>query len=170
MSKQDLYDENGQPIHTDADSSPGSTADSLSELFGSVDPSQYEFEEDENAYYHTRHHLPAQNTADPGDQSEAERNSFHLGDYTDYDTYNDSGTYRSYDGSSEYRSFDAAMPEAPKEGWYHFSEEDSALEDEKDYEDDEEEEEEDMTSDRPRHRLLRIFSHILLTLVSVICG
>lgn len=180
MSKQDLYDENGQPIHTDADSSPGSTADSLSELFGSVDPSQYEFEEDENAYYHTRHHLPAQNstsedapeanTADPGDQSESERNSFHLGDYTDYDTYNDSGTYRSYDGSSEYRSFDAAMPEAPKEGWYHFSEEDSALEDEKDYEDDEEEEEEDMTSDRPRHRLLRIFSHILLTLVTLFCG
>lgn len=180
MSKQDLYDENGQPIHTDADSSPGSTADSLSELFGSVDPSQYEFEEDENAYYHTRHHLPAQNsmsedapeanTADPGDQSESERNSFHLGDYTDYDTYNDSGTYRSYDGSSEYRSFDAAMPEAPKEGWYHFSEEDSALEDEKDYEDDEEEDEEDMTSDRPRHRLLRIFSHILLTLVTLFCG
>ena len=179
MAKQDLYDENGQPIHEDAASSPSSTADSLSELFGSVDPSQYEFEEDENAYYHTRHHLPAQNStleddpeeeaANSGDQPEDANDSFQLGDYTDYDTYNDSGTYRSYDGSSEYRSFDAAMPEAPQEGWYHFSEEDSALEDEEDYEEDDEEEE-DMTPDRPRHRLLRVFSHILLALVTLLCG
>ena len=94
---------------------------------------------------------------------------FRLGDYTDYDSYSDSGTFRSYDGSSEYRSFDAAMPDAPEEGWYHYSDEDSDLEDQ---DDEDEEEDEDDEDDTPSgtHRALSVFSHLLLLLITLLAG
>ena len=179
MSKRDLYDDSQQPTHSFGRAPSENTSDSFSDLFSSVDPSEFEFEEDENAYYHHPRRLSQEDPSQPDvqdnepedapqeasqeiPQEEPAHSDFRLGDYTDYDSYSDSGTYRSYDGSSEYRSFDAAMPDAPEEGWYHYSDEDSDLED-ADYDDDYEEDDEDY-DDRPSgaHRALKVLSHILL--------
>ena len=187
MSKRDLYDDGQQPTHSFGRAPSENTSDSFSDLFSSVDPSEFEFEEDENAYYHHPRRLSQEDPSQPDvqenepedapqeahqeiPQEEPAHSDFRLGDYTDYDSYSDSGTYRSYDGSSEYRSFDAAMPDAPEEGWYHYSDEDSDLED-ADYDDDYEEDDEDY-DDRPSgaHRALKVLSHILLIFVTLLAG
>ena len=187
MSKRDLYDDSQQPTHSFGRAPSENTSDSFSDLFSSVDPSEFEFEEDENAYYHNPRRLSQVDSSQPDvqdnepedapqevsreiPQEEPAHPDFRLGDYTDYDSYSDSGTYRSYDGSSEYRSFDAAMPDAPEEGWYHYSDEDSDLED-ADYDDDYEEDDEDY-DDRPSgaHRALKVLSHILLIFVTLLAG
>lgn len=203
MSKRDLYDKNGQSAPNVPSSSDAHEA--LNDLFGSLEPDQFEFEDDENAYYNTRTHASSVSEAastdgsdfsapqvileDPADEAAEDQQTvdgdgseqseddsgtaspgLHLEDFTDYDTYSDSGVYRSYDGSSEYRSFDAAMPDAPEEGWYHFSQEDSDLEEHADdnYDPDEDD---DAPLPRSRHRkLLSVLSHVLLILVTLLCG
>ena len=188
MSKRELYDKNKHL--SSSPKAPGShteyTSDSLSDIFDSVDSDAYEFEDDENAYYHKHTRLtavdhsvqepededaPAQDSQSPADTSSADPDGpgdapMDLGAYTDYDTYNDSGTYRSYDGSSEYRSFDAAMPEAPESGWYRYSQEDSDLEEpDNDYD---QEEEDPSAPPAHRHRLLRVLSNLLLVMVTLL--
>ena len=185
MSNHELHDENKHLVgnSNSADHQADYTSDSLSEIFDSIDASEYEFEDDEDAYYHKRTRLPAvdhslhepedassQDTQAPSDDPSVDSDTtddtpMDLGAYTDYDTYNDSGTYRSYDGSSEYRSFDAAMPEAPENGWYHYSQEDSDLEEHDDYDT----EEEDPPEPAPHsHRLLHILSNLLLVMVTLL--
>ncbi len=180
MSKRDLYDGSQQPIQNPGRAPSGNMSDSFADLFDSVDPSEFEFEEDESAYYNGPHHLPSNQEYTPPAGSApasgaAPRQDFQLGDYTDYDSYSDSGSYRSYDGSSEYRSFDAAMPDAPENGWYHYSDEDSDLEDQNDEEyydnDDYDEDDEDEYYDVPSsHRALKIVSHILLVFITLLAG
>ena len=185
MSNHELHDENKHLVgnSNSADHQADYTSDSLSEIFDSIDASEYEFEDDEDAYYHKRTRLAAvdhslrepedassQDTQAPSDDPSVDSDTtddtpMDLGAYTDYDTYNDSGTYRSYDGSSEYRSFDAAMPEAPENGWYHYSQEDSDLEEHDDYDT----EEEDPPEPAPHsHRLLHILSNLLLVMVTLL--
>ena len=185
MSNHELHDENKHLVgnSNSADHQADYTSDSLSEIFDSIDASEYEFEDDEDAYYHKRTRLAAvdnslrepedassQDTQAPSDDPSVDSDTtddtpMDLGAYTDYDTYNDSGTYRSYDGSSEYRSFDAAMPEAPENGWYHYSQEDSDLEEHDDYDT----EEEDPPESAPHsHRLLHILSNLLLVMVTLL--
>lgn len=152
-------------------------AESLRELFDSVDPTQYEFEDDENAYYHTdsQHDasltskIKSPDSSEAGDISDSGSPQLNLSDFTDYDTYQDSGTYRSYDGSSEYRSFDAALPEAPDEEWYHYSPEDADLDDDL-YSDDIYEDNTELDETSSSHRLLHIMSHVLLLLVTLMAG
>ena len=185
MSNHELHDENKHLAGNSngADHQADYTSDSLSEIFDSIDASEYEFEDDEDAYYHKRTRLAAvdhslhepedassQDAQAPADVPSVDSDTtddtpMDLGAYTDYDAYNDSGTYRSYDGSSEYRSFDAAMPEAPENGWYHYSQEDSDLEEHDDYD----AEEEDPPEPAPHsHRLLHILSNLLLVMVTLL--
>ncbi len=178
MSKRDLYDDSQQPTPDSGRAPSENMSDSFSDLFASVDPSEFEFEEDEDAYYN---HAPQPNASQDSEASDADspaatpdpeaQPDFHLGDYTDYDSYTDSGTYRSYDGSSEYRSFDAAMPDAPEEGWYHYSDEDSDLEDQDDeYDDYDDEEEEEDDAPSGSHRALSAVSHLLLLLITLLAA
>lgn len=168
MSKRDLYDDSQQPTPDSGKMQSENTSDSFSDLFASVDPSEFEFEEDDDAYYN---HVPQQTSS----QDSKAQSDFYLGDYTDYDNYTDSGDYRSYDGSSEYRSFDAAMPDAPEENWYHCSDEDSDLEDqdneyddEDDYDNYDDEEDEDDDAPTGAHRVLSVVSHLLLLLITLL--
>lgn len=183
MSKRDLYDDS-QPTRHSGSAMSDHMSDSLSDLFDSVDLSEYEFEDDNTTVSAPQQAEPPieapEEAQEPIEEDVPEEPApdaapeFHLGDYTDYDNYTDSGTYRSYDGSSEYRSFDAAMPDAPEEGWYHYSQEDSDLEDEdEDYDyddyDDEDEDDEDDAPPKP-HRKLRIFSRILLGVITAMAA
>lgn len=175
MSKRDLYDDSQQPTPDSGRAPSENMSDSFSDLFASVDPSEFEFEEDENAYYNqasASQDSEASDAASPAATSDSEvQPDFHLGDYTDYNSYTDSGAYRSYDGSSEYRSFDAAMPDAPEEGWYHYSDEDSDLEDQDDeYDDEDEEEEEEDNAPSGSHRALSVVSHLLLLLITLLAA
>jgi exopolysaccharide biosynthesis protein len=156
MANRDLYDNNRQ-----SPQNPGipENEDLFSDIFSSIDLSEYEFDSGD-----------AESETSPAPEPPAEEAmpAFLLDDLPDCDTYDDSGTYRSYDGSHEYRSFDAALPDAPEEGWYHYSDEDDEL-DEEDYEDlDEEEDEEDYEEDYPRHRGLKIFANTLLGLITAL--
>lgn len=162
MPKRDLYTNSQAPSEN--------TSDSFSDLFSSVDPSEFEFEEDESTYYPNSQQVYREASNQSYDTPQGQSN-FHLDDYTDYDGYADSGSYRSYNGSSEYRSFDAAMPDAPEEGWYHYSDEDNDLEDEE-YNDDYEDDDEEYDNDRPTgsHRALKIVSHILLGFITLLAG
>ena len=191
MSKRDLYDDSQQPIQNPGKAPSENMSDPFADLFASVDPSEFEFEEDADAYYNGPHHLPTeQESIEPDDSDNsapsadpppasgaASQPNFNLGDYTDYDSYSDSGTYRSYNGSSEYRSFDAAMPDAPEEGWYHYSDEDSALEDrddeeydDDDYDDEDDEDYEYYDVPSGSNRALKIVSHILLVFITLLAG
>ena len=183
MSKRDLYDDS-QPIRHSGNAMSDHMSDSLSDLFDSVDLSEYEFEDDNTTVSAPQQAKPpieapeeAQKPIEediPEEPAPDAAPEFHLGNYTDYDNYTDSGTYRSYNGSSEYRSFDAAMPDAPEEGWYHYSQEDSDLEDEDedyDYDDYDDEDEDDEDDAPPRtHRKLRIFSRILLGVITAMAA
>ena len=65
MSKRDLYDDSQQPTHSFGRAPSENTSDSFSDLFSSVDPSEFEFEEDENAYYHNPHRLSQVDPSQP---------------------------------------------------------------------------------------------------------
>ena len=178
MSKRDLYDDSRQPTQNSGAPSEH-MSDPFDDLFASVDPSEFEFEEDKDAYYNGPQRLPTEteptepndSAASAPDSDAAPQQDFRLGDYTDYDSYSDSGTYRSYDGSSEYRSFDAAMPDAPEEGGLHYPDEATDLDD-LDAEDADEEEDEDDEDDTPSgtHRALSVFSHLLLLLITLLAA
>jgi exopolysaccharide biosynthesis protein len=156
MANRDLYDDNRQ---SPQNLGTPENEDLFSDIFASIDLSEYEFDSGDTE----RQEVPASQSPDT-----EEAPPFLLDELPDYDTYDDSGTYRSYDGSHEYRSFDAALPDAPEEGWYHYSDEDDEL-DEEDYEDlDEEEDEEDYEEDHPRHRGLKIFANTLLGLITAL--
>jgi exopolysaccharide biosynthesis protein len=148
MEKRDLYDDNRHSV--------SENEDLFSDIFESIDLSEYEFDSDDSVC-----DVQPTATEEPAEEP-AESSEFQLSDFTDYDTYDDSGTYRSYDGSHEYRSFDASLPDAPEDGWYHYSDEDDEL-DEEDYEEEDEEDE-----DIPRHRGLRIFGNTLLGLITAL--
>lgn len=88
---------------------------------------------------------------------------------TAQEQYTDSGTYLNYNGSREYRSFDAAMPDAPSEGWYHYSDESDQDEDTgnyDDYDDYEEDEYYDDEEEPPKHRGLKIFGKVVLAVLT----
>jgi exopolysaccharide biosynthesis protein len=156
MANRDLYDDNRQ---SPQNLGTPENEDLFSDIFASIDLSEYEFDSGD---------IESQEVPAPQSPDTEEAPPFLLDELPDYDTYDDSGTYRSYDGSHEYRSFDAALPDAPEEGWYHYSDEDDEL-DEEDYEDlDEEEDEEDYEEDYPRHRGLKIFANTLLGLITAL--
>ena len=96
--------------------------------------------------------------------------SINIEEYRELDTYADSGEYRSYTGNREYRSFDAAMPEAPDEGWYHYSDEDNELDDQDEYEDYDEDDDYDDESPKKLRPLKFLFNTLftLLTVFSII--
>lgn len=174
MSKRDLNDENSIP-NMESDPSLSENMYELSNIFDSVDLSEFEFEEDADAYH--LHHGNGQNKAEPSAspivQESSEDFSYMLDDDNSFDTYVDSGAYRSYDGSSEYRSFDAAMPDAPEEHWYHYSDEDSRMDNEVDDEEapeSEDDEYDDYYDDEPevRHRGLKIFGNMLMVFIALL--
>ena len=96
--------------------------------------------------------------------SDPERPALDLSDFSELDTYSDSGEYRSYHGNREYRSFDAALPDASPDEWYHYSDEDLELED---GEASIEAEPEEAADGKYRHPVLTILAHMLLVLLTV---
>ncbi len=165
MPNRDQNDEYGYP-QANPDPPMSENIYDFDALFENVDLSEFEFEVAPAA--------PAMGPSAPKPEKKegSSRNFLSDPDPSEpfgaaEDSFPDSGAYRSYDGSSEYRSFDAAMPDAPEDGWYYYSDEDSQLDEEYDasYDDPCEGEE---SAEETRHRGLSIFAHIMLTFIALL--
>ena len=70
MSKRDLYDDSRQPTQNSGAPSEH-MSDPFDDLFASVDPSEFEFEEDKDAYYNGPQRLPTETEPTEPDDSAA---------------------------------------------------------------------------------------------------